>query len=253
MNKILGIRIDEVDLNSAIERVRNFLFSDEQHAIFTPNPEMVVKGKKDNFFVEAINKSSLNICDGFGLFVAARFKGMKLDRITGVDFMIEILKIAADNKLSIFLLGTRREDVVKETSLKLSTTIPGLKISGYSPGLTVFEDEKGKLVYDQYDNDSIVDEVNRTKPSVLFVAFGMGKQEKWIVENLYKMTSVKVAMGVGGSFDFISGKTRRAPLLLRKIGLEWAYRLYVEPKRIGRIANATLKFIYLLFLEKLSL
>ena len=84
----------------------------------------------------------------------------------------------------------------------------------------------------------------------MFVAFGMGKQEKWIYENLSKMPSVKIAMGVGGSFDFISGKVKRAPLFLLRLGLEWMYRLVQEPRRFKRILNATVKFTYLVLKSK---
>ena len=86
-----------------------------------------------------------------------------------------------------------------------------------------------------------------SEPDILFVAFGMGKQEKWIYENLAKMPSVRIAMGVGGAFDYISGNVSRAPRLLRKFGLEWVYRLFKEPRRIGRIFNATIKFISYVF------
>ena len=88
--------------------------------------------------------------------------------------------------------------------------------------------------------------------AVLFVAFGMGKQEKWIYENIEKLPSVKIAMGVGGAFDYISGSVPRAPLLLRTLGLEWAYRLWKQPSRIGRIWNATAVFMWLFLTGKNS-
>jgi N-acetylglucosaminyldiphosphoundecaprenol N-acetyl-beta-D-mannosaminyltransferase len=89
-------------------------------------------------------------------------------------------------------------------------------------------------------------------PDVLFVAFGMGKQEKWINENLRKLPSVKIVMGVGGAFDYISGVISRAPLFLRRIGLEWLYRLARQPSRIKRIFNATVVFAYFLIKNKIT-
>ncbi len=90
--------------------------------------------------------------------------------------------------------------------------------------------------------NNLIQRINKTQPDVLFVAFGAPKQDKWIYENLKKMPSVRLAIGVGGSFDFISGKTKRAPFIFQKLGIEWSYRLFQEPRRIKRIYNATVKF-----------
>jgi N-acetylglucosaminyldiphosphoundecaprenol N-acetyl-beta-D-mannosaminyltransferase len=94
-------------------------------------------------------------------------------------------------------------------------------------------------------NNELVQRINEAQPDILFVAFGAPKQEKWIYENIKKMPSVKLAIGVGGSFDFISGKIKRAPLIFQKLGLEWLWRLILEPCRIKRIYTATLKFGWL--------
>jgi exopolysaccharide biosynthesis WecB/TagA/CpsF family protein len=94
-------------------------------------------------------------------------------------------------------------------------------------------------------NNELIQRINKAKPDILFVAFGVPKQEKWIYENIKKMPSVKLAIGVGGSFDFISGKIKRAPLIFQKSGLEWLWRLILEPRRIKRIYTATVKFGWL--------
>ncbi len=93
--------------------------------------------------------------------------------------------------------------------------------------------------------NNLIQRINKTQPDIIFIAFGAPKQEEWICENLKKMPSVKLAIGVGGSFDFVSGKVKRAPLILQKLGLEWLWRLILEPRRIKRIYNATVKFCWL--------
>ena len=110
-----------------------------------------------------------------------------------------------------------------------------------------------KLEYDPDANEQIINNINNSGADILFVAFGHNKQEKWIYENLAKMPSVKIAMGVGGAFDYISGKIKRAPCWMRKIGLEWMYRLMRQPQRIIRIFNATLKFIWLFIRYKFTI
>ena len=100
------------------------------------------------------------------------------------------------------------------------------------------------LEIDFNEENDLLKKINGVRPDILFVAFGMGKQEKWLYENIAQLPSVKIGMGVGGAFDFISGKVKRAPLLMRKIGLEWVYRLWQEPSRIFRIINATATFLF---------
>ncbi len=238
--QILGIKVDEIAKEQALEKVSGFLNLSGQHKIFTPNPEMVVKAQKDEYFKQVLNSGDLNLCDGMGLQI---FTGIK--RITGVDFMLEVCALAAKQGKGVYLLGSGNDEVVRNACEALHKQFPNLKISGYNKGPEIAEG-----LAKQMDN-GILEQISQSGAEVLFVAFGMGKQEKWIYENLTKMAGVKVAMGVGGAFDFISGKVRRAPLFLRKLGLEWVYRLVQEPKRIGRIFNATAGFCYLVLKKKI--
>lgn len=296
---LLGIRVDEVTKEQALQKAGEFLNSINQYKIFTPNPEMVVKAQKDQYFKQVLNSGDLNLCDGFGLWLATRFHspsvipseprgdegslsltttimdrdpsllrrgfGMtkKIERIVGVDFMLDVCRLTAEQGKRVYLLGSGDDEVVGKTCEALQKQFPNLKISGYNKGPVLQEcfgchsRQSGNPDNCRLDphcdgNDKvIVDEINKSQAEILFVAFGMGKQEKWIYENLAKMPNVKVAMGVGGSFDFISGKINRAPLFLRESGLEWVYRLVQEPKRIGRIFNATIKFTFLILKMKL--
>lgn len=230
---LLDIKIDEINKIQALAKIAEFLNSPKQHMVFTPNPEMLVKAQKDTGFKIVLNSGDLNLCDGMGVQL---FTGIK--RIPGVDFMLEVCKLAAEQGKGVYLLGSGNEDVVRKACENLRAQFPNLPISGYNKGPVLSEASTS-------DDSMITDEINRTGAQILFVAFGMGKQEKWIYENLAKMPNIKVAMGVGGSFDFISGHIKRAPLFLRILGLEWVYRLIQQPQRIGRIFNATVVFVYL--------
>src|SRR3989344_8876242 len=237
--EILGVKIDQITKEQARQKVADFLISPGQYKIFTPNPEMVVRAQKDGYFKKVLNAGDLNLCDGMGVRI---FTGIK--RIPGVDFMLELCQLAAQQGRGVYLLGSGSDEVVGGAFEQLEKNYPDLKITGYNKGPEINENPACKF------DGPIFEQINQSGAEILFVAFGMGKQEKWIYENLNKIPNVKIAMGVGGSFDFISGKVPRAPLFLRQIGLEWMYRLFKEPKRIGRIFNATLRFTWLALFRK---
>jgi N-acetylglucosaminyldiphosphoundecaprenol N-acetyl-beta-D-mannosaminyltransferase len=238
--RILDVRIDTLTWSEALQKVGEFLVSQGQKMMCTPNPEMLVKAQKDLYFRKVLNSGDLNVCDGAGIqFVAPQ----KIERIPGVDFMLAICRLAEQHHKSVFLLGSKKQAVVDKAIENLQKEFPRLQLAGTSgPDI---QEQGGKIFIDDNEQKSLVEYVKKNEPDILFVALGMGKQEKWIYENLATLPSVKVAMGVGGSFDFISGRIKRAPLLMRKLRLEWLYRLIQEPKRLGRIFNATAVFIFL--------
>lgn len=252
---ILGVRVDEVTRDEALKKAAVFLSDGKQHALFSPNPEMVVKAQTDGYFRNTINGSDLNVCDGFGLWVASvlrKSKGASVDRITGMDFALDLCGLASEQGMTIYLIGSGSNEIVTAAANNLQKQFPALKIAGHDKGPRIEEvapgeagiQEKSGLMIENEANCRAIDAINNARPDVLLVAFGMGKQEKWIQEYLAKMPSVKIAMGVGGSFDYLSGRVPRAPRLMRRFGLEWLYRLWKEPRRFGRIFNATVKFVY---------
>jgi N-acetylglucosaminyldiphosphoundecaprenol N-acetyl-beta-D-mannosaminyltransferase len=243
--KILGVRIDADLRVEALSKVQAFLSDGGQHMIATPNPEMLVDSYKDTYFRDILNASHLNICDGRGIQFMTR---MRVPRIAGADFMQDICSLAASEGKTVYLLGSGDESVVAECKKQLETTYKKLRIVGVHPGLKITNLES-KITYDEEENDSIIDDIIEKAPDILFVAFGHGKQEKWLYEQLPHLPSVKIGMGVGGTFDFISGKARRAPKCVRNMGFEWLWRFVREPWRFKRIWKATVVFLYI-YLKK---
>ncbi len=238
--EILGIKISNLSKKEALDKVANFLQDNEQHKIYTPNPEMLVDANLDENFRKVLNKGDLNICDGFGLQLVSWFR---LKRIPGTDFMLDICKLAEEQGRGVYFLGSGSEETLQKLVTEIRQKFPDLKIAGSHPG-NKLQVISYKLQLDREENDQLIADITMSSPDILFVAFGHGKQEKWIDKYLPELPGVKVAMGVGGAFDFIAGKVKRAPRLMRKIGLEWLYRLIREPRRFKRIWKATFVFIY---------
>lgn len=218
IRRVLGVKIDDVNLDQAIKIVQGWLEKPGKHYIVTINPEFLMTAQQDNIFKEILSKADLGIPDGVGL----KLSGDIVCNTPGIDLMESLVKIASEKGYTIGLLGGRG-GVAEKTADCLKKKYPKLKVS-FTSG------EPGKIP----DTD------------LLFVAFGHPKQEYWIVDNLGNIP-VKVAMGVGGAFDFLSGKVPRAPKWLRGLGLEWLFRLIIQPWRIKR-QLALLKFLMLIWI-----
>lgn len=229
---ILGVQIDNFYKTDVLKKIEQFLSDGRQHYIVTPNPEMVVAAEKDKNFLEILNKADLSVPDGFGLILASLYlRHPLLERIRGVDLMLDICQMAEQKNCSVYLLGGE-EGIAKKAAEELRKKFSQLRVAGAESG--------GRISNQQLAINN--QQINDARPDVLFVALGAGKQEKWINYNLNKLPSIKIAMGVGGSFDFIAKKIKRAPRWMRKIGFEWLWRLFMQPWRWKRILTATIKF-----------
>lgn len=235
---ICGVKVNNITKKEALKKCSDFLDCGNQHVITTPNPEMVVLAQKDEYFRQIFERAHLCLPDGYGLILASKFFGTPLkERITGTDFVWRLASLAEYKKCSVFLLGAK-EGIAKKTAEKLKEKFPNLKIAGAESG--------GELdKFSDIERENLLAKINFSRPDILFVAFGHPKQEKWIAENLDNLPSVKIAMGIGGAFDFISGDAKRAPAIFQRAGLEWLWRLINEPRRYRRIYNATVKFCWM--------
>jgi len=241
---ILGVNTSTDSKQEILKKVSYFLSGNKQRYIVTPNPEFLLAAAKDEEFYYILNKADIAIPDGAGLTLAGLLMGRLVERISGVDLMRDICKIAEQENKSVFLLGGT-EGVAREAEQKLKKLYPNLRIAGAETGLEAGEwaIERGQWVKGEARSKKLEARVNEVQPDIIFVAFGHIKQEKWMFHSLPHLPSVKIAMGVGGSFDFIAGRIKRAPKIMRIIGLEWLWRLLQEPKkRMPRIYDAVVKF-----------
>ncbi|ORX22415.1 glycosyltransferase [Thermoanaerobacterium sp. PSU-2] len=235
---IFDVPIDKVNMKQAVDAVEKFLSEDRLHMIATPNAEIVMMAQKDPEYKEILNKTDLNVPDGSGVIFASKIYKEELpERVAGFDLMMELIKVAAEKKYKIYLLGAK-SDVVKGAYLNLKRQYSEIDIVGFHDGYFSKDDEA-----------EFIKDINEKNTDLLFVALGAPKQEKWIYENKNRLKA-KVAIGVGGSFDVIAGKVTRAPEIYRKLGLEWFYRLLKEPWRYKRMMALPKFAVKVLFSKK---
>lgn len=228
---ILGIKIDDVNIDQAVEIVEGWLKKGGKHYIVTPNPEIVMMAQKDLELKKIINKADLSVPDGIGL----KLSGCLVYHTPGIDLMEELIKLAADWGFTVGFLGGR-DRIAKKAAECLRSRYPNLMVSFTYGDVEV--DEGGIVINDE--------RLTLPKADLLFVAFGPPKQEKWVAKNLPKV-NVKIAMVVGGAFDYLSGQVPRAPKWLRNLGFEWLFRLIVQSWRIKRqlaLIHFVLKMLY---------
>ncbi len=219
-----GVFLNNLTKEELVECVEEFLNGDRQHYFVTPNPEFVVYAQKDNGFKEILNNAEISLPDGVGLVIASVMKYHKrIKRLPGTD-VVEFLiqKLAPLKARTVFFGGL--DDVALRAAEKMRKKYGNENIFGFS---------------DRTSNETI----NSANPQIIFVGVGSPKQERWIAENMEKIPSGKIFMGVGGAFDFISGKVKRAPRIVREMGLEWLFRLILQPFRWKRAIRATFVFM----------
>ena len=222
--------------NASEQEVLEFIYtglqnSSKKYYIVTPNPELLVIAQKDSNYKTTLNNAKLALADGIGILWAARLMGKPLkQRITGADLTESLCNHVSKQPITVSFLGGG-PNIAELTAECLQKKYPGLKVSWFSQE------------YDKSLKDKETD--------ILFVAFGSPKQEIWIADNLNDLNA-KVVMGVGGAFDFITGKVPRAPKFLRNLGLEWLFRLIMQPWRIKRQVSL-IRFVVLVIKEKFKI
>lgn len=222
--RVLQVRVDCVDMEGTLTEIERMIGRRGPVAmVATVNPEFVMRARRDPQFQEALDGSALSTADGIGVVWALRRRGCPhAQRVTGTDLVPMLAGRCAEHGHRLFLLGAA-DGVAAEAARRLSARYPGLAVAGAEPGSPLPE----------HDED-VVAMVNEARPDVLLVAYGHPKQEFWITRNRSRLR-VPVAIGVGGAFDFIAGRVRRAPAAIRQAHLEWGWRLMMEPWRARRM------------------
>lgn len=233
--KILGIDVCVTTYEELRNAIKNDIEKNKKSYIVTINPEKVIKAKKDESLKKILNNAQYQIPDGIGIIYASKIKkGNIKSRITGIDTMEMICDLSNKENFRIFMYGAKA-DIIEKAKQKLEEQYENINICGYING---------------YENDEkkIIKTINNSNPDILFVALGSPKQEKFISKNFNKL-NCKILLGVGGSFDVISGHKKRAPKWVQNKGLEWLYRLIKEPKRFFR-QTKIISFIFEVMLQK---
>lgn len=221
--EILGVRVDDVTLDETLDVVEDFIASGGPHAVVTTNTEFVMAAQRDEEFRSILNAADLSIPDGVGLIWGLRLLGTRIrEHVRGTDTVERLMERAAAKGYSVFLLGAA-EGIAAAAADKLKERYPQLRVAGAYAGSpdTKFDDRIVEIIR------------NAGHIDILLVAYGAPAQEKWIARNLHHL-DISVAIGVGGVFDFISGRAKRAPLWVRRLELEWLYRLLHQPWRWRR-------------------
>ncbi len=230
--RILGTAIDDITEDQTLGRIAEFIAAGTPHQIVTVNPEFVMEARRNPAFRDVLARANLATPDGFGLLLVARWRGSPFrGRVTGVALTERIAQEAARRGWSLFLLGAA-PGVAERAAAALQRTNPGLRIAGCYAGSPRPADEP-----------AICERIAQARPDVLLVAYGHPAQDLWIARN-QPILGVPVAIGVGGVFDFLAGTVPRAPAWMRRIGLEWLYRLIKQPWRWRRILVAVPLFLW---------
>ncbi len=238
--EILGCRLDLLDAATATDRVLDFARTGAAAQVVTLGTEMVVLAQRDAAFRDVVNHAALSLCDTVGLLTVARRRGATLrERVTGVELVERLCARAAAEQVPVYFLGGA-EGVAADAAAVLEARFPGLPIAGVRSGY-----------FAQEDIADIVAEIRTSAAQLLFVGLGSPRQELWLAEHL-RATGCGAGIGVGGSFDVISGRVRRAPAAWRRFGLEWLYRLIREPRRWQR-QLALPYFVWLITIERFGL
>lgn len=228
---ILGIGFTDEKIGNILEYIEEIVKKrQKKYLVFTPNPEILVMADDNLEYKKVINSADLALIDGMGIVIAGKILGIPLkNRITGIDLLENLCSYVVEKPITVGFLGGRA-GVAEEVSDCLTKKYPGLKVA---------------FSAEELENSSLREHVD-----ILFVAFGSPKQELWLSKNI-KNLPITVGIGVGGAFDMISGRVWRAPKILRDIGLEWLFRLIVQPWRIKRQLRL-LTFLKLVIAEKFS-
>jgi N-acetylglucosaminyldiphosphoundecaprenol N-acetyl-beta-D-mannosaminyltransferase len=223
---IFNIDIDNVNITEAVEIIHKLVLNRSPSYVVTPNVDHIVKLNSDPFFKEVYDHASLTLTDGAPLLWAAKFLRIPLkEKISGSDLFPKLCALAADRGYRLFFLGGR-PGAVDKGALVMRDKHPHINIEGtYCPPLG-FENNLD-------ENTKIIELIKETHPDILFVGLGTPKQEKWIYRHKDRYL-VPVSIGIGAGFDFVAGMVKRAPVWMQKAGLEWFWRLMIEPGRLWK-------------------
>lgn len=233
---ILGYRVDLLSSNDAI----NYIYEQSQTKsvqTVTINPEMIALADNNEEFAQSLRNADLIIPDGVGIKIALKIKGIKQEQIPGIEFSKKIMALCAEKGENVALIGAK-EEILQKACSNLKSEIPNLNISYARNGY-----------FKEADEREIVENLKKSNAKLVLAALGIPKQEIFIRKYMNKFPNT-IFIGVGGSFDVWSGEVKRAPLIFRKAGCEWLWRLIKTPSRFKRMFPTLPLFLFRVIMEK---
>jgi N-acetylglucosaminyldiphosphoundecaprenol N-acetyl-beta-D-mannosaminyltransferase len=218
-----GVAVDDVLMQEALQVIEKMIEEGGMHQVATANVDYLVHATKDSEYRHILCMCDLVVADGMPIVWTSRLFGIPLrERVTGADMVPELVRLSGRKGYTIFLLGATPE-VAEKAERQMKTMSPGVRVVGrMSPPVRPLKD---------FDNEPILSAIEEARPDILLVAFGSPKQEKWISRNRHRL-NVPVCIGIGGTLDFMAGTVKRAPAWMQKTGLEWIFRMCVDPVRL---------------------
>ena len=252
---IFGVRLNELRSVDQLRGVATgFLDGDRVFRIFTPNPEILLHAREDPAYADLLRSADLALPDGTGVAIVQALRGGRsVRRWPGVEIAAMLLRLAAERGETVAFVGGSPD--VAERAAARWRALPGLKVVVAGAGVAVDEDGIARSMARPEDGpedgeDETVDVIRSAAPTIVLVGLGAPKQERWIERHADDFPSVRIMIGVGGAFDMWAGSKRRAPRAFRALGLEWLWRLALEPRRLPRTLRATVVFPVLALFDR---
>ena len=236
---IFRVRLDELETVEQLREVTTrFLDGDRTFRIFTPNPEILLRARSDPAYADVLRSADLALPDGTGVALVQTLRdGRSVRRWPGVEIAAFLVRLAAERGETVAFVGGASD--LTERAAARWRALPGLKVVVAGAGVEVGEDGSARSTE---RDDEMIDVIRSAAPAIVLVGLGAPKQERWIATHADAFPSVRIMIGVGGAFDMWAGSLRRAPRAFRTLGLEWLWRLALEPRRLPRIIRATVVF-----------
>lgn len=227
--RIFGVRIDDISAGEALHTAGDWLHSHDAKVVVTPNPEILLEARSNTAYAEALNSADLALPDGYGM----KLVGAVEHTVPGADFSAELLDLANVKKMNVMCI------VRKGGLSSLQSVVNALREKAPDALVSGIALEKSQW---NKQGEQVVAAINEFAPDIVFVGLGFPEQELWLAEFVPQLPSVRLAVGVGGTFDFWTGQSKRAPQFMRSMGLEWLWRVLRQPSRIVRILRAVVVF-----------
>lgn len=234
---VLGLKVDNVVMKEAIDKVHSFVASEGSYSVFTPNAEMAMAAVKDPVYMDVLNSSDLLIPDGAGVVLGAKFLGTPLkSKVAGIELVLNLL--SSKKELSVFLYGGA-PGVAQKAAENISKKYSSVKICGTIHGY-----------HDKFHEQDHINHINTAKPDIILIGLSFPEQEKWVNRNLPNIKN-GTAICCGGTLNFLAGTVKRSPKFMIKMNLEWLDRLIRQPKRIGRMLRIPV-FLFLCIKKRIA-